>query len=513
MPSLSKITFDAFAWRLLTEASRLTLALGVQVILARLLPVEAFGMLAAAMLVVSLGSRLAEMGTAPAVIQRENLTPTHVRVAFSLSLVTGTLLTAVIWFGAQPMAAVFHTPGVAPVVRLVGLVFVVGSFGTTAEALLQRAMDYRRLVKVEVISYGLGFAVVGVPVASLGYGVWALAWATLAQAAVKSAMLVLMRPHPMRFCLAKSETRELLDFGIGISLGRLAAFAAQNGDAFVVARWLGASALGLYSRAYQLMCLPINEFSSLLNGVLFPAYSSIQSDTARLRRGYLVSLSVSAMVVFPVLTTIGLTAPELMVGVFGSQWAGAARPLQILCVGGAGYCIYNLADSLVRAKGAVFVKFFYHSVYAVCVFAAAVVGQRWGITGVSIGVVLAIGVVYLLMAHLSLKLLDCSWTRFFFAQWSAVVVSCAAAGAGLPVVIALRHAGLPPLAILAGAGAISLAAALAAALLLPSRWLIPTIVPLVEVLRNAVRHPFAWGELLAQVSPVRHELPRPSPLR
>jgi PST family polysaccharide transporter len=513
MSSLSKITLDAFAWRLLTEAARLLLALGVQVILARMLPVEAFGMLAIAMLVVTFGSKVSEMGTAPALIQREGITSTHVRVAFSLSLLAGILLTTTIWFGAPLMAAVFHAPHVAPILRLVGLVFVFASVGTTAEALMQRAMEYRRLVKVEVISYGVGFAVVGITVAMLGYGVWALAWATLTQAAVKSLMLVMMRPHPMRLSFASTETRQLLDFGIGISLSRLAGFAAQNGDSFVIARWLGVSALGLYSRAYQLMCLPINEFSSILNGVLFPAYSSIQSDNARLRRGYLLSLSVSAMVVFPVLTTFALTAPELMVGVFGPQWAGAATPLQILCLGGAGYCIYNLADSLVRAKGAVYLKFVYHSVYAVCVFAAALAGQPWGITGVSVGVVIAIAVVYLLMAHLSLGLVDCSWRRFFFAQWSAVVVSGAAAGAGVPVVVTLRLAGLPPLAILAVGGAISLAAAVIAALLLPSRWLLPTIVPLLEILRTAIRHPLAWGQLLAQVTPVPHELPRPSPLR
>src|SRR6476660_3887623 len=98
MPSLSKITSDAFAWRLVTEASRLVLAVGVQVILARLLPVAAFGMLAIAMLVVNFGTNVSELGTAPALIQRETITPTHVRVAFSLALLTGAGLTIAMGF-------------------------------------------------------------------------------------------------------------------------------------------------------------------------------------------------------------------------------------------------------------------------------------------------------------------------------------------------------------------------------------------------------------------------------
>jgi O-antigen/teichoic acid export membrane protein/lipopolysaccharide/colanic/teichoic acid biosynthesis glycosyltransferase len=487
MPSLSKLTSDAFAWRLVTEASRLVLAVGVQVILARMLPVEAFGMLAIAMLVVNCGTNLSELGTAPALIQRETITPTHIRVAFSLAVLTGVVLTIATGLGAAAVAALFKTPAVAPILQVVGLMFVLASFGTTAEALLQRSMEYRRLLKVEVVSYGVGFAGVGITVATLGYGVWALAWATLAQAAVKSLILLGMRPHPMRPCLAVAETRQLLGFGVGISLSRVAGFTAQNADYFVVARWLGAEALGLYSRAAQLMAQPITHFSSILNGVLFPAYSTIQSDTARLRRGYLTSLSVSALVVFPVLATLALTAPELMDGVFGPKWAGAATPFRILCVGGAGYCIYNLADSLVRAKGAVYAKFFYHSVYAVCVFAAAIIGRRWGISGVAIGVVAAIGVVYVLMARLSLQLTGCSWSRFFFAQWSAVVVSGATLAAGVPAHIALHASGLPSLARLAVCAGLSSAAAIIAVLCLPERWLLPAVASLVTTFRDAIR--------------------------
>src|SRR5689334_7515371 len=119
MPSLSKITSDAFAWRLVAEASRLVLAVAVQVILARMLPVEAFGMLAIAMLVVNFGSNVSEVGTAPALIQRETITPTHVRVAFTFAVLAGAVLTAAIVFAAPAVAALFKTPAVAPILQVV----------------------------------------------------------------------------------------------------------------------------------------------------------------------------------------------------------------------------------------------------------------------------------------------------------------------------------------------------------------------------------------------------------
>ena len=98
--SLSRRTLDAFAWRMLSESSKLLLQLTVQIILARLLPVEAFGLLAVAMLVINFGSRLSEGGTAPALIQRAAISTMHIRVAFSISVLCGALVSGAIWLGA-----------------------------------------------------------------------------------------------------------------------------------------------------------------------------------------------------------------------------------------------------------------------------------------------------------------------------------------------------------------------------------------------------------------------------
>ena len=100
-----------------------------------------------------------------------------------------------------------------------------------------------------------------------------------------------------------------MNFGVGSSLSTLANYAAINGDYFVVGRWLGATALGLYSRAYQLMTLPMMQFTSVIASVLFPVYSMIQDEDARLRRAYLNSVSLSAIVVTPTLATLVVAAP------------------------------------------------------------------------------------------------------------------------------------------------------------------------------------------------------------
>ena len=150
--------------------------------------------------------------------------------------------------------------------------------------------------------------------------------------------------------------------------------------------------------------------------MLFPVYSLIQDESARLKRAYLASLFLSAIIVTPILACLGVAAPEIMAGVFGPEWIGAAAPLQILCVGGLFHSMYGLGDSLARAKGAVYWKFACHSIYAACVFSCSFIGSRWGINGVAVGVVVAITVIYLLMAWLTTKLVGASWKEYLLCQ-------------------------------------------------------------------------------------------------
>ncbi|HEY7544319.1 MAG TPA: oligosaccharide flippase family protein, partial [Blastocatellia bacterium] len=178
-------TVGAFTWRFLSESSTFALRLLVTVVLARLLPVDAFGLVTLAMIVVNFAFRVSQIGMGPALIQRKDLTETHIRVAFTVSILSGILLTTVIWAAAPFAAAAFRNPSVTPVLRLISISFLFSSLGTTAESLIERKLDYRKLFKLEMTSYSIGYALTGVALALLGFGVWALAWATVIESILR----------------------------------------------------------------------------------------------------------------------------------------------------------------------------------------------------------------------------------------------------------------------------------------------------------------------------------------
>jgi PST family polysaccharide transporter len=462
---------SALSWRFLSESSRFILQLTVMVILARLIRVDQFGLLALAMVVINLVIDISEIGVHIAVVQRKDLTDIHIRVAFSLSIIFGLLFTIAVYLFAPFAAILLQSNEVIPILRLISVTVLLTSSGKVAMALLQRKLNYRNLLIVELGSYAFGYVLVGISLALLGYGVWALVWASLIQALLKTILLFHLAPHPMRPSLSLSEARQLLNIGVGQSLFNLAYYAAVNGDYFVVGRQLGTTALGLYSRAYQLLTMPMYQFTSVISSVLFPVYSLIQDESERLKRAYLASLSLSAIIVAPVLACLGVAAPEIMTGVFGPEWIGAAAPLQILCIGGLFHSMAGLGDSLARAKGAVYLKFACHSIYAACVFSFSFIGSRWGINGVAVGVVVAITVIYLLMARLTTKLVGASWKEYFLCQAPGAILGVVAAAFAILVTHLLRSAHLPCLFILAGAVITSTVAGVLAGLSLPRAWL------------------------------------------
>jgi len=468
--SLFQRTMSAFAWRFISESSKFGLQLSVMMVLGRLLPVESFGLLTLCMVVINFASK-AQIGVASALVQRSEISEKDIRVAFSLSVVSGTILTTTIWYGSPEIASLFRAPELTLVLRLISISFLFTSFGAIAEALLERRLDYRSLLQVELCSYGIGFCGVSIVLALLHYGVWSLAWGTIAYSFFRNTLLFCRTPHPVMPLLLRSEVRAFLNFGSGTTLSRLANWAAANADYFVVGRWLGTAALGLYSRAFQLMSLPMYQFASVLSYVLFPAYSRIQKDNVRLRHAYFGSVFFCSLGTLPILASIVIVAPDLMTGFFGSQWSSAARPLQVLCVGGIFQCMYNLSDSLSRAKGAVYWKFSCHVIYAICVFVGALLGRGWGITGVAVGVVVGMAVIYLLMAKLSITLIRGTWLEFFRAQAPGAMLAIAAAGIAWPTVVLARWAELPHVPIVVIGLLVSSTAAVITFGLLPESWL------------------------------------------
>jgi PST family polysaccharide transporter len=428
-------TVTAVGWQFATTFGKYGLQFLVVAVLSRLLSPEDFGLVGQAMIFVGLANLFSDIGVAPALIQRKNITDAHIRVAFTFSVITGLTIAAIAWLTAWIPALVFRSPALEPLLRLLSVTLLFKSIGITATCLLMRRLDFRRWFWIYIGAYVAGSATVGVSMALAGYGAWALAWAYVTQDALSCVILLAVVRHPMRFLFAPREARELLGFGVGLTLSRLTHYATQNLDRFVVGRWLGAAPLGLYTRAYELLTVSNETFAQVLGRVLFPAFSKMQDEPKRLRSAYLRAVSTVSLVAFPIFTGLSVAAPEAVRFVFGPQWDAAVLPVQILCAGGVFWSVTTISDAVVQALGAVYSIFWRRVALSAAIFAGALIGSQQGIAGVAAGVAVSLVMMYFLMARLCLRLTQGDWREFAICQIPGIcttaLITCAAHAAAV----------------------------------------------------------------------------------
>jgi PST family polysaccharide transporter len=441
----------------------------VLVALTRLLSPADFGVVSAALIVIGFSLTFSQLGVGPALVQRPQLEPRHVSTAFFASVGFGVLVAGLVWLVAPGIAAFFRMDQLTPVVRALALLFPVAGMSTVAENLLQRELRFRLLANAEVFTYGVGYGLVGVGLAFFGWGVWSLVGAHLTQAVLRLAIMLGGAPPRLQPWPTRAAFRELMDFGAGLSAGHIGVFLANQADNLVVGRWLGAVALGLYSRAYQLMAVPTALLGDVLDRVLFPTMARVQDDPRRLASAYLQGTAFVALVTLPAGVVLALLAPELVAVAFGSRWQPLVPPFQVLAVGMMFRTSYRMSDSLSRATGKVYRRAWRQVFYAGLVLLGAWAGQHGGLTGVAIGVLCALFINYLLMAHLSLGVVQISWLQFaqvhLAGLWSALVVGAVTLG----VTAGSRHLGFPAFASLVAGSMAAAGAALVVA------WIAPTI--------------------------------------
>jgi lipopolysaccharide exporter len=349
--SLTGRAASGLRWSYLGYGALMAANLAYTATISRLLDPAAFGLMAMANLVVLFAQYFVRMGLASALVQKPELDRDDVRAASTAGLAMGVACFAVVWVLTPAFSALFRTPELTPVLRLLGVSFLFEGFAMTGMGLLRRQLRFRELSVITVATYVLGFLVVGVGLALLGAGVWSLVVGALVSNASQTLWQYALLRHPVRPVLRWQPYRDICGYGMRLSGAHLLDYAGGNLDNLVVGRVAGAAALGQYSRAYYLAFQPLRWYlTQALTQVLFPHLSRIQDDAERLRRAYLSVLGLTALVVFPVCAGMAAAAPQLVGVVLGPQWGPAATLVPWFAVAGACGVISSISQTVAEAR-------------------------------------------------------------------------------------------------------------------------------------------------------------------
>jgi O-antigen/teichoic acid export membrane protein len=443
MRKLTDRTLGAVFWTVSgTGISALLQAL-VLIVLTRLLTPFDFGVAGAAIVVLKLAQILTRIGILQAIVQRSDIQERHLRTAFTVSCLMGIIVAVVVALSAPLMASFFRMHELRRIIPVISLSLPFWAAATVAESLLQREIKFSRIAGMDAASF-VGYGAVGLTLAFLHYGFWSLVWAQIAQATMRSVSLMVAQPHPKRPLIERKAFTEVMYYGTGQTLSSLLNNVAGQADRMVIGRWLGAEALGIYSRAYQLMAMPANLFGLAVDSILFSTLSKIQDRQDKLRSAYKKGVAMIALIILPVSAMMYVLAPEVILFLFGKEWIQAVSPFRILALGMLFRTSYKMSDILTKAVGAIYNRAMRYGIFAALVFGGAWAGSRWGLDGVCYGILVAIFLNFILMANLSLQLVpSMKWRDIIYAHLPAVLLTSIVLGEVIGVAELLRSLSMP----------------------------------------------------------------------
>ncbi len=333
---------------------------------------------------------------------------------------------------APAVADFFHQPQLVAIVRVTAIALLLSPLNSILYSLLSRKLAFQSLAMVDVAA-AVGSQGTALILALSGWGVWALVVAQLINPLVRLPLLLrLNRWLPSRR-FDRQRFVELLSFSSHVVGFNFVNYFARNLDKVIIGKLLGSAALGFYDISYQIMLKPLQNISQTISAPLFPALSSIQHDKAQTSEIYRRVVVYIALITFPIMTGIGLTAGDFVPLLLGDKWAPAIPIIQILCLVGAIQSVGSTVGDIYLSQGRSDIMLKWILGATPVIVAAFYLGTAWGVVGVAAGYA-AINVPVAIVSHtIANRLIGLTPVRFWRSFIPASLLSLVMAGAVLTV--------------------------------------------------------------------------------
>jgi O-antigen/teichoic acid export membrane protein len=452
---------SAILWRSGSQILSQMMSWIVTLAVIRLLDPADYGLFAMTQVILNFATFLNGYGLVSALVQSDSVTPHRLRQAFGMMLLLNGGL-ALLQLLIAPLAADYYDqPMVADLLRVQALLYLSTPFLSVPEAIMGRALDFRRPALVNLIA-AIASAATALVGAMSGWGVWTLVFAPIVGFWVKAAGYVIVtgfRPIPS-FDFRGSGG--MIAYGASLLGGQLFWIVQSQADIFIGGRLFDPHQLGLYAEALFLTQIFVSKFIPPLNDVAFPAYARMQKDVRRVADSFCKAVKLLLLISCPVYLGMAVTSGPLVETLFGTKWLAMAPFVAILALAMPFMTIQVMFAPVSNAMGRPGTTARVAAVGAVLMPIAFLIGGRFGAIGLAWAWLIAFPMLTAITARLAgepmgLRLID-------LCHASAPGLGCSVLMAGVVMAV---DAALPPLSapirlsILVPAGAVAFLGALA----------------------------------------------------
>jgi O-antigen/teichoic acid export membrane protein len=319
----------AFIWASVGQYVLFPVNLTSTLIIARLIDPSEFGVSVLGAALIGIAEAVREIGGGTYLIQKKSLDVESVPTTFTVSVIATFVIAASLTLLAGPIARYLHTPGLQQYLDAAILGYMTGPFVYPTMALISRELAFGVLGFITAMT-ALTNALVGIMLASFGFGYMSLAWASVVSAFVGTGVCLAFSRDVSVFRFSLQEWRDVVRFGLYSSTTAVCFRVGEALPYLIFGRFLNAEAVGFAQRAVLLSLFPERVILAGVGAVALPVFSKYAGTGQSLKEIYLRSIEFITAVQWPALVMLALLAHPIVLTVLGARWGEVVPLVQIL---------------------------------------------------------------------------------------------------------------------------------------------------------------------------------------
>lgn len=320
------------------------------IIIARLVSPSDYGLIAMLGIFLAIAQAFIDSGFSNALIQKQDRTNVDFYTVFYFNIIVGFAVYILLYIAAPYIAAFYDEPKLNIITKIVSVNLIISSFSVIQRAILTIELNFKKQATASLIAV-MASGGVGVYLAYIGYGVWAIIIQTLLNTTLNTIMLWIVTDWIPKLEFSYKSFRTLFSFGSKLLLSGVLHTIYTNLYNIVIGKGFSSMDLGFYNRAYTIASFPSNNISNIIVRAVYPILCNFQNDNEKLKASFIQYLRMATYIVFPLMIMLCILAKPLVLLLLTDKWLSMVPLLQIMCFAYMWDPIMGINNYVINSKG------------------------------------------------------------------------------------------------------------------------------------------------------------------
>ena len=348
--TLKDKTIQGVGWSAIDNMAQYLVSFIVSIVLARLLSPEDYGLLGIIAIFTAVCTALINGGFGSALIRKKNATDDDYCTVFLVNMGMSFLLYVIIFFSAPCIAFFFRRDELVWLTRTSSLGMIIGALGLVQQTRLTKCIDFKTQTKITFLA-SVASGIIGIVMAILGFGVWALVAQNLGSQIIRTILLWFFNKWIPRLYFSMKSFKELFDFGWKLMMSGLLATVWQELFQVIVGRFYSPITLGQYTKSKKISELFSSNLTLVVQRVTYPVLSEIQGNNTRMLAIFRRIIKITMCITAICMIFLGAISEPLVYCLIGPKWYDASIYLPLICLNASLYPLHSINLNMLQVQG------------------------------------------------------------------------------------------------------------------------------------------------------------------